>query len=586
MGVHLAKGAGTLDFLRITGRLRVLVWLLLLALTASIFAYPATFKYEYHPIQPLNIFHNPPLFAALFLLWLLVLFALLFSRGRTTGRGWEGLALVGLFALVFEGYWVITSAGSYPRQDGILHAAIVRVIGDTGRIDFDIMSYTQFPGIHTLTHALSCVSGLDTLYSISLIVTLIILIYAAALYWLSVECLGIHSLAAVAAIVMLQGNLQVSTTLTGFQAANMGVTLMAIVVAMMYATARRGSQTVQFRLAQMLLLGALAISHLVSAMVVAAILLVTYLLQDRRARERISVATPALALVLPLAWLTYMASRFLSSVLIVVKWNLEAEPLSAFSVLWGNKVGNPLVPLWANSVQTLWVLVLIIPVVLVPFYLYAWRRLGSVDRMVVAGLVGVLLLGIGLMAASPTGVDMVRFLAYAPLFTVPLALKFFMGRQRLWRGVLLGSFVFLAFALTLPTFLANNRNEAVHRFYASDESAPQFLASLYGTGEGLTVFEPKDSGLSYDLYHANALYEMEDSYMADVDGFWEEIDKLATWFDRTEQGGIYVYSRRLVVPYQGIFQVQPSDRRWENLRNRLAQYPRFYDNGNVVMYFR
>jgi hypothetical protein len=575
--------------LRITGRLRLLVWLLLLALTAAIFAYPATFKYEYHPIQPLNIFHNPPVFAALFLAWLLVLFGLLFSRGRTTGRGLEPLALVGIFALVFEGYWAITSAGSYPRQDGAWQAAIVRDIGDKGRIDIgnpSVDSYMQFPGIHTLTHALSLVSGLDTLYSVSLIVTVIILIYAAALYWLSVESLGIHSLAAVAAIVMLQGNLQVSTLLTSFHAANLGVTLMAIVVAMLYTAARRGAQTVQFRLATVVLLGTLAFSHLVSAMVVAAILLAAYLLQDRRTREHISVAAPALALVLPLAWLTYLASRFFMGVAGVVKWNLAAEPLSAFSVLWGNKVGNPLVPLWANGVQTFWLLALTIPLVLLPFYLYAWRRLGSVDRMVVAGLVGVMLLGIGLMAASPTGVDMVRFLAYAPLFTVPLALKFFMGRRRLWRGVLLGSFVFLAFALTLPTFLANNRNEAVRRFYASDESAPQFLASLYGTGKGLTIFEPKDGGFTYDLYRASIGYESEDFYMKDVDGLWKEMDKIATWFDGAEPGAIYVYSRRLVVPYEGIFQVQPSDVHWENLLNRLEQHPRFYDNGNVVMYVR
>jgi hypothetical protein len=588
MAIHLPKSNNDFSLFDVKGTYRVLAWHLLLALTAGIFFYPSTFEYEYHPVQPLHIFHAPLLFAALYCLWLLVLFVLMLSRGQHL----EKLVLVGLFALVFEGYWVVTSAGSYPRQDGVWNAGIVRAIVDTGRLEFtaeDLHPYIAFPGTHILTSFLSEVSGLNIVDSVTLVVLFLILTYAGVAYWLMSSILRTSCLSGLGAVLLLEGNLQAATELPQFAPRNMGIILMAAFVALLYTAGRRGSRGLTFKLAGALLLGGLAMTHLISALAVAAILSVMYLSRERLSELRVSASAPALALVMPAAWLVYPGTRTLEGVVSIARWSFEADPLSGMSFLWSTKLAAA-VPLWVTSVQTFWLAALAVPVLLALSPLFYRGRLDHLDRTHLAGLLGVLTLIGAIAVAAPAGAEVARFLAYALFFTIPLALKFLVYQGRPWGSVLLACVVLVAFALSLPTFLADNRNENLHRLYASDEAGAQFLGSMYGDGKGHTVFAWENTGLEYDLYRAELNEEVEFLHMGsrspNVDWLWEALEGLARRFDDAPPRSTFVYSRRLPTNFVGTWGVDPSDPNWGRFRIQLEQHNRYYDNGNVVHYIR
>ena len=584
--MHFPKSENDFSLFDVSGAYRTLAWLLLLALMTAIFLYPATFEYEYHPVQSLHIFQNLPIFATIYCLWLLVLCVLMLSRGRRL----EKLVLVALFALVFEGYWVVTSAGSYPRQDGIWNAGIVRDIVNAGRLEFEadtLHSYIAFPGTHTLAASVSEVSGLNIVDSVTLVVLFVILAYAGVTYWLMSGILGINCLSALAAVVLLEGNLQAATELPQFAPRTVGIVLMAAFVALLYTAARSGTSGLSFRLAGLLLLGGLGMTHLVSALAVAAILFVMYLFRERIGEQRASPASVAIALAIPAAWLVYCGTRALDSAIYTARSSFEAEALSGLSFLWSTKLTGE-VPLWVTSVHTFWLAAVAVPVLLVPFAFSHRGRLSDPDRMHIAALLGVLILSGAFIVASPTGHEITRFLAYAPFFTVPLGMKFLVHRRHPWGGVFLASLVLAAFALSLPTFLADNRNENLHRLYESDEAGAQFLGSIYGDGEGHPVFAWENTGLEYDLYRADLHQEVEQLHISTLststDWLWESLEGSASRFDESSLGSTFVYSRRLPTYFIGTWGVESSDPNWDTFRNQLNQHIRAYDNGNMEVY--
>ena len=143
----------------LTGSVRLLLWIVLLLLTSAILLFPVNLDFEYHAVESLYIFgDNLWLFGIIFVLWMTVLLLLLLGR---IGE-WQRVTLVGIFAVVVFGFWVIiTPYGSY--ADGLVNMGHVKYLSQTGSISFDHinLAYFQYPGLHLTGFALSEISGLE-----------------------------------------------------------------------------------------------------------------------------------------------------------------------------------------------------------------------------------------------------------------------------------------------------------------------------------------------------------------------------------------------------------------------------------------
>ena len=115
----------------IKGLNRVLLWILLLILTAILLIFPVQTVVKYHPVQAPYIFTNFPLFVALFLIWLALIFVLFISKKNRLAVSWEHVVLAIIFGLVFIGFWCFISPNGSSADD-IFSMGHVRYLLDGG----------------------------------------------------------------------------------------------------------------------------------------------------------------------------------------------------------------------------------------------------------------------------------------------------------------------------------------------------------------------------------------------------------------------------------------------------------------------
>ena len=80
-------------------------WCIFLCLTIGIIIYPTIPKYSSEVLWSPDIFVDLPRFTVLFYLWTISLGVIILLPINGKYRTWERLIIVGIFALVFRGYW-------------------------------------------------------------------------------------------------------------------------------------------------------------------------------------------------------------------------------------------------------------------------------------------------------------------------------------------------------------------------------------------------------------------------------------------------------------------------------------------------
>jgi len=187
---------------------RIVLWLILVGLAAALVAYPRQMALEYSPIQSLDVVEPVPVFASLYYAWMatLVSLILLQTQGRTSH--WQGLALVAVFVLVYRGFWDIPFA-AVRDVDSVLNAAAAGYIRSVGEIPFGHPNiiYTDFPGLNTLTAALTSLTSLATGDAVTVIMLLMDLLLAGLLYLICLRLLDDPRWAGIAALCAMQGGI-------------------------------------------------------------------------------------------------------------------------------------------------------------------------------------------------------------------------------------------------------------------------------------------------------------------------------------------------------------------------------------------
>jgi hypothetical protein len=573
--------------------LRPFLWLILIGLTAALLAYPRQMALEYSPIQSLDVVEPVPVFASLYYAWMATLVSLILLLPQGRASHWQGLALVAVFALVYRGFWDIPFA-AVKHVDSLANATTAEYVRSAGEIPsgHPNLIYADYPGLHTLTAALAIVTGLATADAVRAMAVLMDLLMAGIIYLVCLRLLEDARWAGIAALLAMQGAIMFSRW--PFYPGTLGLVFASTYLLLALIQGEAMFARPSYVLLALVLLAASTITHLVTPMLllflVGGIWLVRY---DRRGlKEPLPTSTLLLYALVPAAWLIYATVLMfggMAHMATEVTANIQREFYLRSALVIGSSNFGVAVPLWATTVKLFWIFLLFgAGTVAALLRLRRRHSLRPVEAKAVGALLGILLLSVTIGLVSTGGLQLFRYVMYAPLVLAPLLLLSI--RHLPWRlgGVGLGALAVSLVALAVPTFLAHYPTVRMEMFYAYEMAPAQTLSSHGDDGSGLRVFAPAAAYVPYIGYLPNAEYmgTPVEFTLEDYDGLWAYLDGELDSFMSASGGraSIYALANRAPVYYKHNFGIPLDDPRWDIVHIRLEGQAPVYDNGFVTLY--
>lgn len=544
------------------------------------------------PIQSQHLIPRLYVFGVMFVAWLGALIVVL-SAPQTRHNTWACALVVAVFTVTYSGIWVVPAQAQF--REGLQYAAQIEHLRQTGHIFLGITNFLYFhwPGSFIFTSVFGLVTGLSTVHS-QLIVVLVIVnaLFSVLLFLVYAQILPTRALAGLGVLLTVMGNTMLTKLLQQYHPGTFGLTIFALLLfllALGFGGARRSEGEASRLMLLALVLAALTVSHMVSSL--AAFLVLVGVAATATADRRPLSAVAILAAVVPVAWLTSFAvttgDGLIRSVFGAVRLLLSGDPIAALPMRLATIYLGGASPWWASAVHLGWMSVVLGGGgVAVARDLLRLRRLGADDRAIVGGTVGIAALGALAFGASQ-GTEAIRFLTYAPLFTVPALLRMAsdVGSHR---RVALVLPVFLIL-LSLPSFLANNNTTGFDiKNYPAEATAGAFLRSTLGSGEGVRVFGTEFYDFVYYLpfatlnHVAYPLIGMKDPALV-RQGIDAQIDQFAD-----EAGGepsVWVHSRRALLNVYFLSGVRLPETRLGYGGSLGGRADLTYMNGDVWIFF-
>lgn len=579
----------------IRGYNRLLIWVLLASLTIFLLFYPVHLIEEYHSIQAPYLFDNIWLFVSLFCLWMLILFLIPFSRHEEQRISWEGLVLACIFGLVFIGFWVVIAPHGN-HADSIYNMGHVRYLLDNSNIPFGhkTLGYFDFPGIYFLVTALSQVSGLG-IFEASMVFTIFnAMLFSALLYVLLVKLLKSNRLAFMGVLLVVMGSLLVDQ-IRIFMPADLGASLfLGFLILIVPSKGKQSGTAMSDALLIVILFTAIAISYFATSFLAPLILLGIYITQKIGRDDSIPFIfnTIILLLVIILAWEMYWALNTFNSLVgflpKLYDYLLSGEFLRSILVLLPANIGERL-PLWATIVRYFWWGLLGLGTIIGLSRLFGIRKIGSLGRIEIGGLLGVILLTVVGLFAAEGGTQFVRYLLYAPLFCTPILLRFLAGLGG-WSKKTIAFLVVLLIVVAPPTFLSSVNTVATDAVRSYETATGRFL-ELHSRekGENIDLYGTSGASTSSAYYYVpNATHiEISPQGTYDEDKLWAELSRLIESFQEgepTPEQKIFVIDEKSFNVYEHLLGIPPSHSKWDELRQRLLTANLVYNNGNVQLH--
>lgn len=588
---------------QVAEKYRLVLWILLILLTTAILIFPVHLNLESHTIQSTYIFgDNLPFFGVLFCLWIFLLLVLILSRQDVK---WEKIALVCIFAIVFLGFWTIITP-YFRHSDEWYRAAHIQYIQDYGAIDVfhPDLEYFTFPGLPILGSAICQVTGLSIFAMRTVLVLFLAMLFSVLLFLLFLRYLKNPAVAAIGVILFLLANIIVCKSNLLFSS-----TLAYIfIVSFLILETRHANTFFRTRQDMVLLIVfilATTITHFVSSSALFFFLVGMYLMQKKDrgiGTFAPSVVLIAFSLVIFLSWQMYVASPIFTNLVAPLEdiftggFTLSGLFLGA-GVAVGATGGG--VPLWALATKLFWwVFVYAAGSILWIKSLFRIRNMSNLERKFAGGLTGLVILAIVATLAGAQGYQgAIRYLMYAPLFTIPLILLFLtnLGDYNLKRFSI-GLLATILFCLSLPTFFVNNDMIEVNSVYPSEIASREFMVSNYGGGEDLTLASTVFS-VPLNMYYlpkAAHMHEPGYFYLEHKDDLWmwfnQMVDMISIPSERIKHGtrehAVFIYSRRLIVQQEHVLGFEPTHHEWSILENRLSSAGNeIYNNGDHLYLF-
>lgn len=608
------------SLLRVVRNHRFALWVLLILLTATILLFPLHLHYEYHVIESAYVFGDKlPLFGTIYYIWLAILLLLLFSSSRSDE--WQRLALVCVFALVFFGIWIInTPNGDHP--DVLWQLGHIKYLQKTGKIPLahPNLGYFQFPGFHLTGLSLSQISGLGIFETKTLFLLFNGVLLAAILYLLSVKALKNSYLASLAVLLIIQGAPQVAQRQT-FWPGNLSFIFLIILLILLTKDKDRGleTETLVSALITIILLAAFTITYLPTPTFFLFILAGIYVLQKVAKKSIVHSLTIALFLTMFLAWQMYwlrISESFAGLITNFASGLMNPEERLLLSLQPGEAYLGGVTPLWASLTRILWlVLIFGFGGIIGIWNLIKVRKLNSIEVLETGGLLGVSVFGIICALTFTWETQWLRFVWLAPLFTVPIILRFlsdfsshngltcentlhknrgFDSKRFRRRVINFGSWfrrhvfillIILSFVLSLPTFLSHSSIFYTSAVYSYERKAGEFLESAYGAGE-LDFFSTETTKIKYSGYLPEALFHFSPApqLATNREELWQKMNHLVDDFGSRKRNAIFVLTEEFMLPPGHPAAIEPFDPRWVEILNRLAGNDIIYDNEHIEIY--
>jgi hypothetical protein len=523
----------------ITGRLRVILWVLLLAVTSALILYPANMKYEYsvYAIPFVYIFDNLSLFAVLYYIWLLLLLVLLLTRGSEKWVDWEKAALVVIFAIVFTGYSTFVSGGKL--GDALTPAGDIKNFMRQEHFTLaTALKYHGYPGFSLLGAGVCLITGLDITHYMTIFPFFQIILFSTVLYLFFNRLLKNPYFAALGVLVAIQVDMSVATSLPVFHAGAFAPFCLLILALLLFTAGRESDNRRIFRLEThevliLAVLAALFISHLITSVVAFFTALGIYIIQKVSGKRVVSTQLVVLLISVLAIW---NLAENLSQLKYLATW----IPKAISALLSGQMIHNWLLPLQTTSLigarAPLWTLlplylgpltIVIIGGILGLARLFRIRRLEKGEIIALGGLSGLVVLALILLFLRGLEESYGRSLIYLALFTVPI-MMWWIYRLKNTRKYVLSLVVVVLFVLSLPAFLLNNKSVARATYYPREVASGEFLESSYGNGSGIHVYGMEGSVyyLTYYLPHAYLFLANPLNFRStDVQDIWQDVNE-------------------------------------------------------------
>ncbi len=287
----------------------------------------------------------------------------------------------------------------------------------------------------------------------------------------------------------------------------------------------------------------------------------------------------------------YSISTFgsLTKLLPSVRQNIITGDIFATTAMSAEAAWGPEVPLWAVVTNYFWLVTIIGLGTVVGFVQLARaKKLDSLDKRMLGGLLGVILFFIVVTVVSVKGYYATRYQEFARLFTPVILIGFWhdlpqpFGKVRLslsqhWQKGSIIVVVILLFVMSLPTFLYVGRSIGGEALTSQDITAGEFLADRYGRGDGLIIFGNESryaSGIcSYYIPQAERNGSIIEEYKLGKESvLWEEMRNTIADFKNSTANSIFIYSEKKALGYLSWFGIRPEDPRWQDIKKQLADF--------------
>jgi hypothetical protein len=516
-----------------------------------------------------------------------------------------GVALLGIFILVFSGIWVSLTHGQ--NGEYLSYAAESNYILEKGGIPGILQSIgaTDYPGLPLLLSVIRLVPGFKLFDSIFILVLVNILLYSTLLYILLRSLLKEPFLAAFGSLILIMGSREVSIVLPELHPRGFGLVLLVAMLVLLFSKYQQAGEGRSVPITQLsiILFAALLMTHLVTAMVFVIILICMFLVGRFSKQHLVDLLHIALFLVILLAWQIYFAF-YTNSVLLNTAMDSLRQLFGGvlisqyFSHMVGSYLGAEGTPVWVNIVRYFWlVLTMAFGSIIGLINLFKIRNFSPMDKKLLGGLVG-LGLFVSLTLVTSGLNEGMRILYYLPFFTVPILLGFIYKQRSLIKGYSLTILVVMLLTVSVPSFLVNNDRVGVAAVYPQEIYTSKFLSGIYGNGKGLKVvgdvLQRRQILLDMPEAQTESFFAFAQSYFEGqdpVERTWAELEMLITHFEEPResyfqiQNSLFLFSPQLSTSFMFMMRFDPNtDPRWQELQDRLKQQVLIYNNGFTEVY--
>ena len=586
---------------------KIALWFLLVCLTVAIFLFPTHLTFSMQPAQSTYIFQSLPLFAIIFIVWVITL-VWLFILNKSD---WLRMALVGVFFIVFLGFWIlITPYGLLMdyQPSGITYVKELlsrRVISNTY---WDNFGYLGFPFTPYLGAVVSKITTLSIFNMRTLILLISSVVLGVSLFVFFRNMLKNSSVAFVGALFVIVGNMELGNSLR-FYPAGIGLVLFAVFLVLVI---KKGVifESKWDKIIAIVLMLAITTAHYITAFYAVAILLGILAVQLFTKEKLIKWWFIFVLVIIPLCWGLLVAHGFLvnnvwgntvqsaqqiisssagSSTVVsnpAINGSTIATP-SPFSFWWIKDMALSYLgaqnPLWIRMIISFWVIVVFIfGSILALVNIFRIKKLSRNLKILTGAMFGIFGLSILAVLASLNegGYQFFRFLQFGGFFLVPIILA---STLKLRKGLAIG--LVLLVVLSFPTFLAYNTTIEANAISPQEIQAGQYLESVYGNGNGLVVYTD-DITAGVLLYYLPNAYYVTNSVLSCVskNDLVPSINHLFTQFNSNADDKVFVLSPKLEWDYIHNLNVSAEDPEWGRLGANFVDDVKIYDNGFVQIY--